>query len=97
MLKNHEREGVSEYFQLEGTVSNSFNRLKGMLFNLVEATITDKQQCEAVKGIIKGFANGVYESCVNDMRYRATEMKLLEPEEAQNFPPMSANPLDTTF
>jgi hypothetical protein len=94
MSKNYEKDGVSQYFQLEGIVSNSFNRLKGKMFNLIEATITDKQQCEAVKGLIKGFANDEYTNCVSDMRYQARDMKLLTVEESEDFPPMSATPLD---
>lgn len=104
MSKNYEKEsvsnyyeknGVSQYFQIEGIVSNSFNRLKGKMFNLIEATITDKQQCEAVKGLIKGFANDEYANCASDLRYQARDMKLLTVEESEDFPPMSASPLDS--
>lgn len=95
MSKNYKTEGVSRYFQLEGIVSTSFNRLKGKTFNLIEATITDKQQCEAIKGLIKGFLNDEYANCVSDMRYQARDMKLLTIEESEDFPPMSANPLDS--
>lgn len=38
-------------------ISVDFNKLKGKLFNLVEATVTDKAQADAVKGLIRGFCN----------------------------------------
>lgn len=95
MSKNYEKDGVSQYFRIEGVVSNSFNRLKGKLFNLIEATITDKQQCDAVKGLIKGFANDEYTDCATDMRYHAKDIGLLTNDEVSDFPPMSASPLET--
>lgn len=95
MSKNYEKEGVSSYFKLEGVVSNSFNRLKGKMLNLVEAIITDNQQCDAVKGLIKGFANDEYANCANDMRWIARDIELLSKDESEDFPQMSANPLDS--
>lgn len=95
MSINYEKDGVSRYFIIEETVSNSFNRLKGKIFNIIEATITDKQQCDAVKGLIKGFANDEYTNCATHMRYHAKDIGLLSKEEVTDFPPMSAAPLET--
>lgn len=41
-------------------ISDDYNKLKAKMFNLVEATITDKTQADAVKGIIKGFCNDAF-------------------------------------
>lgn len=42
------------------SMSNDFNKLKGKLFNLVEATIPDAGQAAAIKGLIKGFCNDAF-------------------------------------
>ena len=36
---------------------NHFDMLRGKIFNLLEASITDEKQCEALKGLIRGFSN----------------------------------------
>ena len=51
-MSKEEIDFKSDYWQLERSVSTGFNRLKGKLYNLVEATITDKQQCETIKNLI---------------------------------------------
>ena len=58
----------NQYWALENDVANGFNRLKAKLFNLIEATVSDKTQQTAVKGLIKGFSNDEYKLCVQNMR-----------------------------
>ena len=48
-------------------VSAQFNQLKAKLFNLVESVITDKEQKEAVKGLVKDFCNSKYTDTVTDL------------------------------
>lgn len=83
----------ADYWQLEIVVSTSFNRLKGKILNLIEASIPDKVQQEALKGLIKGFANDEYRNCQTDMQYYATLMKLIEKGETDEMP-KTACPLD---
>lgn len=81
------------YWDLELEASTSFNRLKGKIFNLVEASIPDKIQQEALKGLIRGFANDEFGILCSNMRYTARLAKFIEEGEDSEIPPMSANPL----
>jgi hypothetical protein len=65
------------YFDIEGVVSNSFNRLKGKFYNLIEASVNDPTQREALKGLIKGFSNEEYRNCKSDMQWIAREKGLI--------------------
>jgi hypothetical protein len=88
--------GVSfSYWGLENVVSNNFNRLKGKIFNLIEATIPDKTQAEAMKGLIKGFANDEFRSTVTDMRFHAEMAGLIKKDEGR--PCDFAEPLEVNF
>jgi len=84
----------SDYWTLERSVSTGFNRLKGKLYNLIEATITDKQQCEAIKGLIKGFSNDEYALTLENMRYDARGAKFIPEDVGQTIPPLTAEPLE---
>lgn len=83
---------VNMYWCLEHDVALRFNRLKAKLFNLVEASVPDKTQQEALKGLVKGFANDEYKLCLEDMRLEAINAGWLKKEEL-NFP-QSAEPLE---
>lgn len=83
------------YWDLENVLSNNFNRFKAKLFNLVEASIANKEQSEAIKGLIKGFANDEYKNCVEEMRYHARLANLYPKGEDSSIPPLSANPLES--
>lgn len=91
----NELKSISPYFHIEQNVSDSFNKLKGELFNLIEATIVDEKQADAIKGLIRGFANNAYSSCANNMRDVALNAKYINKEEFDDFPPMSVNPLNS--
>lgn len=84
---------VNQYWTLENSVACSFNRLKAQLFNLIEASVPDKTQQTALKGLIKGFANNEYRICVKEMRYDALAMKLIEKESFDGVPE-SSEPLE---
>lgn len=87
---------MNKYWYLEKTVSNNFNRLKAKIFNLVDASITDKQQATAVKGLIKGFANDEYRLCIGDMRYTARDAGFIDSEDS-TIPEIGAEPLENTL
>jgi hypothetical protein len=87
---------MSKYWYLEKTVSNNFNRLKAKVFNLIDASITDKQQATAVKGLIKGFANDEYRLCISDMRYTARNAEYIASEDS-NVPDLGGDPLENTL
>jgi len=89
----NELKSVSQYFFIEGSVSDSFNKLKGQIFNLIEASVTDEKQAKALKGLIKSFANEGYANCAKEMRKIALHAGYLSKEDFDDFPPMSANPL----
>ncbi len=69
---------VNNYWRLEHDVASGYNRLKAKLFNLIEASVTDKSQSEAIKGLIRGFANDEYARCIDLMRYTATDAGYIE-------------------
>lgn len=54
------------YWDIEDEVATSFNRLKAKMYNLIEASVIDKSQQEALKGLIKGFANDEYRTCIKN-------------------------------
>jgi hypothetical protein len=85
---------IYTYWNIERDVSNNFNRLKGKLFNLIEATVTDKQQCEAMKGLIKDFANSEFALCVENLRYTAKGLGLVGEETGSPIPSLGAQPLE---
>lgn len=68
---------LNYYWGLEHEVSNSFNRAKGKIFNLIEATIIDEKQSSAVKGLIKGFMSEEYSGCLRAMRSHAVEAEYI--------------------
>lgn len=76
-------------YEYNDIVSAQFNQLKGKIFNLIEASITDKQQCEAVKGLIKGFCNDNYKNTVGDLGGLFTRLGFSDLSV-----PLSAEPLE---
>lgn len=84
----------NQYWSLENDVAGGFNRLKAKLFNLIEATIVDKTQMDAVKGLIKGFANDEYKLCTQNMRYTAQAAGYLDPRSGQSIEELTAEPLE---
>jgi len=81
----------NQYWGLENDVAGGFNRLKAKLYNLIEATITDKTQQEAVKGLIKGFSNDEYGLVIKNMRYTAKIAGYITGEQSI---PESSEPLE---
>ena len=47
---------VGNLFHYEKFVSESMNKLRAQIFNLLEASVTNEKQCNALKGLIKGFS-----------------------------------------
>lgn len=85
----------TSYWELERVVAWSFNRLKGKIYNLVEASINDQNQQKALKGLIKGFANDEYKLCTSEMRYCGRMLNLLSEGEDTEVP-QSAEPLENS-
>jgi hypothetical protein len=84
---------VNHYWSLEHTVSRSFNRLKAKLFSLIEASSDSSEQVDALKNLVRGFANDEYRLCIEDMRAMAKVAKFI-PENDQSLP-IAAEPLET--
>lgn len=83
----------NHYWGLENDVAGGFNRLKAKLFNLIEATVTDKVQQDAVKGLIKGFSNDEYKLCIQNMRETAKSAGYIE-RDIVDGTPWVAEPLE---
>jgi hypothetical protein len=82
------------YWELEESVSRYFNRLKGKIYNVIEASVPDKTQQNALKGLVKGFANDEWRYNVQDMRLYARRLKLLGEGEDCSVDMLSAEPLE---
>ncbi len=99
MSKKNQSENVSmgpgkvpSYYWTENAVANSYNRLKGKMFNLIESTIVNETQCAALKGLVKDFANTEFRRCIEDMRYEAKQAGLITEENpllSDSIPPLS--------
>lgn len=86
---------IPSYWWIEDAVAHSLNRLKGQIFNLIEASVPEERQQEALKGLIRGFANEEFRRCVVDMRDQAREAGLLPKGEDSDTPPLSVYPLES--
>ena len=65
-ILNRAGEEIDSY-EFYDFVSRNFNQLKAKLYNVIEASSTDLKQCEAQKGLIKGFCNEHYKNVVDDL------------------------------
>ena len=86
--------GNSGYWIIESDVSNGFNRLKAKIFNLIEATITDEKQAQALKGLVKGFSNDEYKIVIDNMRFDARNSGYIPEGVESSIPPLAAEPLE---
>lgn len=85
----------STYWAIESTVSDSFNRVKAKLYNLVEASALNAEQSKATKGLIKGFLNDEYRTCVENLRFDAKNAGLIDDvTDGETLIPMGAEPLE---
>src|SRR3990167_5101645 len=91
---NESGKKIPGYWWIESVVGGSFNRLKAKCFNLIEASVVDKSQQEALKGLIKGFANDEYQSCLEDMRYEAKQAKIIDEKADSIIPPIGVYSLE---
>jgi hypothetical protein len=80
------------HWEYERTIAWSFNRLKGKIYNLIEASIDNEQQKIALKGLIKGFSNDEYKKCVEETRFVSIQLGLSKREDYDM--PHSAEPLE---
>ncbi len=69
--------GPVSYWESERIVAWSFNRLKAKLYNLVEGSV-EKDKKDALKALVKGFANDEYKMCIREMRYWGRSAKILD-------------------
>jgi len=67
----HEEEnwGIQgDIYEFEGITSAQFNQLKGKLYNLVESSVIDEKQRNAMKGLVKDFCNEKYRNTIGDLK-----------------------------
>ena len=76
-----QEEGASKIggsiYEVYDITSVQFNKLKGKLYNLIEASVPDKSQQEAIKGLIKGFCNTGYKNTMIDLEGLLLRMGLI--------------------
>lgn len=80
---------VYEYIDI---TSVQFNQLKAKLFNLVEASVTDEKQREAMKGLIRGFCNHHFKAIIGDLGGLMHRMGLQDTENTASV--MTVSPLE---
>ena len=64
-------------------LSDNFNQLKGKLYNLIESSIPDNKQQNAVKGLVKDFCNDVYYDTSQGIDSHLRHMGFHEPGEGR--------------
>lgn len=50
-------------------VSKHFNQLKAQLFNLAETSTSDKEQRDAMKGLIRNFCNEAFQNTLHSLDF----------------------------
>ncbi len=65
---------IGSIYEYHDIVGVQFNRLKGKLFNLIEASTIDEKQRQAMKGLVKDFCNSQYNNVIGDLEYWITNM-----------------------
>jgi len=58
-------------------LNQHFNRLRARLLNLAETSTRDKQQAEAMKGLIKDFVNEAYYPACRDLESFLRDKKVI--------------------
>ena len=81
-------------WQFQGIVSAQFNQLKAKLYNVIEASLIEEKQREAVKGLVKGFCNENYKNTIIDLEYFLKGLGVIDQNEGASIPPLSAEPLE---
>ena len=71
-------------YEYSGIISAQYNQLKAKLFNTIEASIIEKEQREAVKGLIKGFCNEQYRNTIKDVKGLLIRMGLIDESNPEN-------------
>lgn len=66
--KQEENIGINgSIYEYHDIISVQFNQLKGKLFNLIEASAINRDQGDAMKGLVKGFCNYQYNNIIGDL------------------------------
>lgn len=79
-------------YEIEGDFSDSMNKLKAKIFNLIDVLNLEKEQKKSIIDLIKGFANDSYHVFVGNLRYSAMDKGIIK--DMNDIPPIVANPLD---
>lgn len=64
-------------------LNQHFNRLRARLLNLAETSTRDKQQAEAMKGLIKDFVNEAFFPCMREIEDFCREKGVISKGEGQ--------------
>ena len=67
-------------------LNQHFNKLLARLLNLAETSTRDKQQAEAMKGLIKDFVNEAYYPCIREIEDFCREKGIISKLEGQSGP-----------
>lgn len=64
-------------------LNQHFNKLRARLLNLAETSTRDKQQANAMKGLIKDFVNEAFYPCMREMEGFLRDYKVIDPLDGQ--------------
>lgn len=79
----------------EPILHQHFDRLRARLLNLAETSTRDKQQAEAMKGLMKDFLNAAFYDSVRDIECFLRDMKVISEGEGKTQPaPLRSKSLD---
>ena len=70
-------------YAYEPMLNQYFNRLRARLLNLAESSTRDKQQSEAMKGLMKDFINEAYYDSLHFMEAYARDMGIIDSSEGK--------------
>lgn len=70
----------------EPILNQHFNRLRARLLNLAETSTRDRQQSDAMKGLIKDFVNEAYYAARHDIESFCRDKGIISPGEGQSGP-----------
>jgi hypothetical protein len=71
----------------QSILNQHFNRLRARLMNLAEASTRDKQQADAMKGLMKDFVNEAYFPALHEIEEFLRDKGVISKGEGQNLAP----------
>lgn len=80
---NNEVRPVYNNWAFENILHQHFNRLRARLLNLAEASTRDRQQSDAMKGLIKDFINEAFFPARKEIEFFLRDKDVIRPDEPE--------------